>query len=197
MSLHTARLATEKAVFRPALPLCHLPGIPEMHMAKLSYAEQLKHPNWQRKRLEVLELYDFQCCGCASKEKTLHVHHKQYLKGRLAWEYELENFEALCEDCHKDTHEVKERLERVIAQFPSSMYCLLADILVGFGDEHVSLAEWEYVDNETAQVGRLAWHLHGNVKSGECFEAADCFIQIGPDRFMAALRSEVHEDFLE
>jgi len=35
MSLATARLATEKAVIRPALPLVHLPGIAEMQMSEL------------------------------------------------------------------------------------------------------------------------------------------------------------------
>lgn len=32
MSLATARLATEKAVFRPALPLVHLPALPGEHL---------------------------------------------------------------------------------------------------------------------------------------------------------------------
>lgn len=195
MSFHPARLATEKAVFRPALPTCSMPGITEMQMTKLTYAEQLKHPNWQRKRLEVLEHYRFTCFGCGSTEKTLHVHHKQYIKGRKAWEYELENFEALCEDCHKETHDHKELLDSIIAQFPSEMYGLLADLLVGFGEEHVDASLWEFVDEDIAQTGRLAWHLHGNVKKGEAFEAADAFMQLGPDEFMAALRTRVRQDF--
>lgn len=195
MSFHMARLATEKAVFRPALPLCFEPGMTEMQMAKMSYADQLRHPNWQRKRLEVLERYGFSCCACGSKEKTLHVHHKQYIKGRMAWEYELENFEALCEDCHKATHNDKERLESIIAQYPSEMYGMLADLLVGFGEEYVNAEQWEFVQEPIAQAGRLAWFLQGNTKTGECFEVADTFSQIGPDRFMEALRVAVRKDF--
>lgn len=191
---HAARLATEKAVFRPALPSCSLPGITEMQMARMSYAEQLKHPNWQRKRLEVLEHHGFSCVVCSNKEKTLHVHHKQYIKGRMAWDYELSNFEAMCEDCHKTTHDLKERLDSVIAQFPSEMYGMLADILVGYGEDYVDPAQWEFVEHEVGQAGRLAWHLHGNVRVGECFFAADAFMQLGPDRFIEVLKEAVSED---
>ena len=192
---HTARLATEKAVFRPALPMCSMPGMTEMHMARMSYAEQLKHPNWQRKRLEVLEHHDFSCRACSSKDKTLHVHHKQYAKGRMAWDYELSNFEALCEDCHKEIHDKKERFDAVLAQFPSDLYDFLADLLVGFGEDYVDPAEWLAADQEVAQAGRLAWHLHGNVKMGECFFAADAFMQLGPDRFIEVLKKAINEEF--
>jgi len=54
----TDRVAPEKAVFRPALPLVSLLGITEMQMAK-NYFEKLKDPRWQKKRLEVLEAIGF------------------------------------------------------------------------------------------------------------------------------------------
>ena len=54
MNFHLARVAPEKAVFRPALPCVVLPGITEMQVEKLTYIQQLRHPNWQRRRLEVL-----------------------------------------------------------------------------------------------------------------------------------------------
>lgn len=165
-------------------------------MAKsMTYAEQLRHPNWQRVRLEVLESRDFSCECCGSKDKTLHVHHKQYIKGRMAWDYEIGNFEALCEDCHKETHDAKERLESVIACFPSSMYGVIADLLIGFGEEYVPQERWLDVWQDAAQAGRLAYHLNGNLAKGECFAAADAFMQIGPDRFMDALKSAVQKDF--
>lgn len=191
---HTARFATEKAVFRPALPSCSLPGMTEMHMARMSYADQLKHPNWQRKRLEVLEAHDFTCLECGSKEKTLHVHHKQYIKGRMAWDYESDNFEALCEDCHKEAHDRKELLTRVIAQFPSSMHDVLAALLVGFGHEYVDPALWLEVDQERAHAGKLAWHM-ADLLIDEPMEVADSFLQLNPIGFMEALRAGVAKDF--
>lgn len=111
--------AREKIVFRPVLPGGFLSGITEMQMAKMTYSEQLKHPLWQRKRLEVLNAANFQCGCCGDKEKTLHVHHKQYVKGRLPWEYEASDLEVLCVDCHEAAHVSKARIDAVIAQFPS------------------------------------------------------------------------------
>lgn len=43
-SFPMARVAPEKADFRPALPLGFLPGVNGTHMTKMSYSEQLKHP---------------------------------------------------------------------------------------------------------------------------------------------------------
>jgi len=73
-------------------------------MARMSYAEQLTHPKWQRRRLEVLDRAGFRCERCLDDETTLHVHHKTYRKGALAWEYEDHELVVLCEDCHTDEH---------------------------------------------------------------------------------------------
>ena len=72
----------------------------------MTYAEQLKHPNWQKKRLEVMSGADFKCQKCKSGDNTLNVHHKKYIRGRKAWQYRIEDFECLCEGCHKFTHEL-------------------------------------------------------------------------------------------
>lgn len=87
--IHTARVAPEKAVFRPALPLCSAPDLlPEKTLALITYLDQLKHPQWQRRRLEIMQRDAFTCQSCLSTESTLHVHHKLYIKGRMLWEYE-------------------------------------------------------------------------------------------------------------
>ena len=56
----------------------------------MDYNEQLKPPKWQRKRLEIMERDNFQCQCCFNKEKTLNVHHKEYINGLFAWQYENE-----------------------------------------------------------------------------------------------------------
>lgn len=104
MSFHTARVAPEKADFRPALPLCSLPGSIGRTMKDLTYSEQLRHPNWQRKRLECLEYASWECQQCGEKEKQLQVHHRQYFKGRMAWEYETLELMVVCDDCHVGEH---------------------------------------------------------------------------------------------
>jgi hypothetical protein len=98
------RVAPEKVVFRPTLAMSFLPGISEMQMTK-PYFEKLKDPRWQKKRLEVLTAGDWTCVECGDKESTLHVHHRQYFKGREPWEYEVGQLEVLCASCHQSGHE--------------------------------------------------------------------------------------------
>lgn len=69
-----------------------------------AWKEQIKSPKWQKKRLEVLSLRGFKCEECGDKEKTLHVHHRFYISGRLIHEYDNDVLQVLCEDCHKKEH---------------------------------------------------------------------------------------------
>lgn len=116
MVLCAARVAPEKAVFRPALPLHLQPEFTGEHMAKMTFAEQIKHPNWQRKRLEVMEAAGFECENCGAHDVTLNVHHKQYVKGRLYWEYERHELACLCEDCHKSEHSTQDALKALLSE---------------------------------------------------------------------------------
>lgn len=61
--------------------------------------DSYKHPNWQRKRLEILSRDDFTCVACGDKESTLHVHHMLYPAGEV-WEIDDKFLQTLCEDCH-------------------------------------------------------------------------------------------------
>lgn len=117
MSFHPARFATEEADFRPALPCVILSGITEIRMSK-SYFEKLKDPRWQRKRIETLEAAAFSCQSCGDDESTLHVHHKQYFKGREPWEYDVEQLAVLCESCHAAHHEAEDVLLLVASRVP-------------------------------------------------------------------------------
>jgi hypothetical protein len=146
MILCTARVAPEKAVFRPALPLHSLPEFTGERMAsKLSFAEQIKHPNWQKKRLEVLESAGWECENCGVKDVTLNVHHKQYVKGRMYWEYDRHELECLCEDCHKDHHQTQDALKALLAEVDVSE----AFAVVAGWHEH---SDW--IDPENRYLGR-------------------------------------------
>ena len=74
-------------------------------MAKLTYWEKLKDPRWQRKRLDAMQAAEVACQRCMDGESTLHVHHKQYFKGREPWEYDIGQLAVLCESCHESQHE--------------------------------------------------------------------------------------------
>jgi hypothetical protein len=85
-----------------------------MSTKKLTYSEQLAHPNWQRKRLEILNRDSFECTDCGSKENQLHVHHKYYKKGKMAWDYPDDCLITLCGQCHKSLEDSKQALITVI-----------------------------------------------------------------------------------
>lgn len=87
-------------------------------MANLSYGSQLRHPNWQRRRLEIMQRDEFRCQSCMSSELTLHVHHKRYVKGRMAWEYSDDELVTVCEFCHEDLHQLTEEFRELAARLP-------------------------------------------------------------------------------
>lgn len=70
-------------------------------MTSKSYSEKLRDPRWQKRRLEIFERDNFSCTACGSSDKTLHVHHLYYCKGREPWEYPNFCLNTRCEDCHK------------------------------------------------------------------------------------------------
>lgn len=77
----------------------------------MTYADQLKSPLWQKKRLEILNRDKFTCQICSDTETTLHIHHKEYDKTyqTLAWQYPDDNYTTLCSDCHEAiTEHIKE-----------------------------------------------------------------------------------------
>jgi hypothetical protein len=91
-----------------------------MTTAKMTYAQQLKHPNWQRVRLQMLEAANWKCEECSASEQMLHVHHKRYVKGRMAWEYSHAELQVLCADCHEEHHYIENELNELLAQVSST-----------------------------------------------------------------------------
>ena len=67
----------------------------------MKYDVQIKHPLWQKKRLEVLKRESYVCQECESDDKQLHVHHSYYQKGLLLWDYPDDALFCLCAECHK------------------------------------------------------------------------------------------------
>lgn len=63
------------------------------------YGDQLKKPEWQRKRLEVFQRDEWTCTYCGDKTEELHVHHLEY-RGK-PWEAEINKLRTACCDCHK------------------------------------------------------------------------------------------------
>lgn len=86
-------------------------------MAKESYAEKLKDPRWQKKRLKIMDRDGWECRLCEDKNFTLNVHHKKY--NGQPWEASDEDLITLCGHCHSlIEHPVIQKFE----SFPFSVH---------------------------------------------------------------------------
>jgi hypothetical protein len=81
----------------------------------VSYSDFLKHPLWQRKRLEILQAHKFKCDKCGDKDTTLHVHHGYYERGLKPWEYPTDTLHVLCEICHAEVTATRLEFDRYLA----------------------------------------------------------------------------------
>lgn len=69
-----------------------------------TYSQLLRHPRWQRRRLEILNRAGWKCEECGTEEDELHVHHKRYRRGAKPWEYDDDDLVSLCDRCHDKAH---------------------------------------------------------------------------------------------
>ena len=76
-------------------------------METSEYIKLLRHPYWQRKRLEVLNRDRFACQKCGETFKNLQVHHKFYDFSLFPWEYQDDALVTLCELCHEKEEFIK------------------------------------------------------------------------------------------
>jgi len=75
----------------------------------MTYAQRLKDPRWQKKRLKILERDEWKCTHCAAEGKTLHVHHAYYEKWKNPWDYPDHALVTVCEPCHEKLELLKVR----------------------------------------------------------------------------------------
>jgi 5-methylcytosine-specific restriction endonuclease McrA len=72
----------------------------------MTYEEQLLDPRWKIKRDHIIER-DFGICQICMSSKNLHVHHKVYIQGKMAWEYPDYHLLTLCAKCHEHYHDTE------------------------------------------------------------------------------------------
>jgi len=109
-------------------------------MSRQSYAEKLKDPRWQKRRLERLNAASWRCSSCGSTTKTLHVHHGCYIRGREPWDYTDDLLHVLCCDCH-DEAELSLHLARVAL---GRLTPLQIDRVAGYAKALRAMEESEY-----------------------------------------------------
>lgn len=119
-------------------------------MTTKTYAELLKDPRWQQRRLEVFERSGFECEHCGATDKTLNIHHAYYEKDKKPWDYPLESLVCYCEDCHKAATQwqaiLKQEIKRLdIATLPQAIgYLRVMNTEWHCLDEDVHLENYEY-----------------------------------------------------
>lgn len=133
----------------------------------MDYKEQIKSPKWQKRRLEILQRDDFTCQICGCKDKTLHVHHTAYEKGKMIWEYPDEMLITVCEDCHEYEHSINDSIEDELWSIRKrgvtnhEIYALLQYLDINlFQGKHDVIRNimgdcWE-IDNESPYIKKLA-----------------------------------------
>lgn len=135
-----------------------------------NYAEKLKDPRWQKKRLEIMKIDGFKCRECGDSKSTLHVHHAYYVSGREPWEYPNGTLATLCENCHSEKR--------------SAPACWLW----GDGDDSLHWAKWEEAASVFLFVLRdVDFDLHGFVSSIKPATGMSCL------EFLPLLQKAVRE----
>lgn len=119
-----------------------------------TYYEKLRSPQWQRKRLEIMERDSFTCQCCETKEKNLQIHHVYYLPNKKPWEYDNESLITLCCDCHD---EITARTPRYMMKSKTPSLMMVNTHLLDLSDD----------DTDFPIVVELAWSLHTIKKNGD------------------------------
>ena len=128
-------------------------------MGKNNYFELLKHPNWQKKRLEIFERAGFECEDCGSNEDTLHVHHSYYKKDLAPWEYPSESLHCLCEKCHKKAQDTMDLLKEQLGKISLSDNERLLGYARALETQSFPMVLIDVFSYEMAQGVADAWNL--------------------------------------
>lgn len=127
------------------------------------YAKLLLDPRWQKLRLEALGAADWKCAWCSSGLNdgvTLHVHHRQYFKGRKPWEYAVGQLEVLCATCHEGEHGEDDDLLvacSYIGRDTIKDRMFAASLIAGLSEAH--LHDVIDIDPDPFLIGQLASHI--------------------------------------
>ena len=111
----------------------------------MSYAEKLRDPRWQKKRLEILERDGWCCQQCHDIESTLMVHHMGYLGDNDPWDHPNEALLTLCEECHEREREIRPDVENHLLEALRTIF--LADDIENLteGLELLELCHMSYI----------------------------------------------------
>lgn len=121
----------------------------------MKYADKLKDPRWQKKRLEILERDEWTCRKCGDTKKTLNVHHMRYIPGREPWDIDSRLLLTLCESCHEEEKELRQQYENDLLEILKDQ-CFLADDVYSIASAFLGLSS-QYPSDVTATIIEFAF----------------------------------------
>lgn len=107
----------------------------------MEWKDQYKHPLWQKKRLEALEYFGFECSDCGSSDSQLHVHHVRYKKGAKIWDYAVTELAVLCDVCHEDAHKAKDEINDFCLMNGAGSERVVSELVSGYSSFQDGLPE--------------------------------------------------------
>ena len=149
----------------------------------MTYAEKLKSPQWQRKRLAIMQRDNFTCVDCGATQKTLHVHHCFYERGD-PWDTDDSFLLTVCSDCHSVRGKLEEDGRHFLGLiFQQMRQCggigELRDMVSSMGDASRHINEGQYCVMDQIEVdmwssGRWFQYACSHPKFRSAYEAVTC-----------------------
>ena len=75
----------------------------ERRKRKEYYNRLLEDKRWKEFRLKVLSERGNKCEFCGGTD-VLQIHHTFYIRGKMPWEYDINDMRLLCRTCHQKIH---------------------------------------------------------------------------------------------
>jgi hypothetical protein len=120
-------------------------------MKAIEFKDQYKHPLWQKKRLEALDAAEYTCERCYDSESQLHVHHRQYFKDRMIWEYQTSELEVLCDLCHETAHAEIDEIKQLLSVIPTQCIPGIAALIKGYAATAIGPIRSAGIQDEISQ----------------------------------------------
>lgn len=77
----------------------------ERRKRKEYYNRLLEDKRWKEFRLKVMSERGNKCECCGGTD-VLQIHHTFYIKGKMPWEYDIDDMRVLCKRCHQRIHNI-------------------------------------------------------------------------------------------
>ena len=78
----------------------------ERRKRKEYYNRLLEDKRWKEFRLKVLSERGNKCEFCGGTD-VLQIHHTFYIRGKMPWEYDINDMRVLCKKCHQRIHNIQ------------------------------------------------------------------------------------------